>query len=127
MKTKRPGGTGVPPVRIEPHRRTGILPVSIINPPPSTPDLETLITRAIEHGWLRHSPAPKIKTESHLRRELRARWHARGLNSRGRPRRNRRRPELTGLDRQTYLRKYMRLWRLTRNVKRKTQNVKRKT
>ncbi len=72
-----------------------------------------LIHRAIELGWIHRSPAPEIKIDSYLRRETRAQWHARGLNSSGHPRRNQPRPELTGLDRKTYHREYMRKWRAT--------------
>jgi hypothetical protein len=75
------------------------------------PEFNPLIRRAIQLGWLRFSPAPKIKTDSYLRRELRAHWHSRGLNSNGRPRKNSPRPALIGLDRKTYHRQYMRLWR----------------
>jgi hypothetical protein len=71
----------------------------------------SLIHRAFQLGWIRRSPAPEIKIESYLRRETRAQWHARGLNSRGQPRRNQPRPELSGLPRKTYHREYMRLRR----------------
>jgi len=74
-------------------------------------DLKPLIDRAIKLGWIRRPTAPKLKTDSYLRRETRAHWHARGLNSSGRPRRNTRHPELTGLNRKTYHREYMKLWR----------------
>jgi hypothetical protein len=80
---------------------TGILPVRI-NP---------LIHRAIQLGWVRPSPGPKLKIDSYLRRELRAHWHARGLNSNGRSRKNIPRPNLTGLNRKTYHRQYMRMRR----------------
>jgi hypothetical protein len=76
-----------------------------------TDELKPLIHRAIKLGWIRRSPAPELKTESYLRRETRAQWYARGLNSRGHPRKNIHRPELAGMNRQTYHREYMRIWR----------------
>ena len=74
-------------------------------------ETKSLIHRAIKLGWIRRSPAPELKTESYLRRETRAKWHARGLNSHGHPRRNKPHPELANLDRKTYHREYMRTWR----------------
>jgi hypothetical protein len=71
-------------------------------------ETESLIHRAFELGWIQKPTAPEIKPESYLRREIRARWHALGLNSSGKPRRNIKHPDLAGLDRKTYRREYMR-------------------
>jgi hypothetical protein len=81
-------------------------------------EIQNLIQHALDHGWIRKPDPPEIKSESHQRRQLRAQWHARGLNSHGRPRRNEPRPELRGLDRKTYQREYMKLRRkkLTRHT-----------
>ena len=78
---------------------------------PLRTETQSLIHRALEHGWLRKPDAPEIKPESYLRRETRANWHARGLNSAGKPRRNTPHPDLAGLNRKTYHREYMRRWR----------------
>jgi hypothetical protein len=90
--------------------RTRILPERT-EPRPANSELKTLIPRALKLGWLKRSTEPKLKTESYLRRETRAQWQARGLTSRGHPRKNIPRPELAGLNRKTYHREYMRLWR----------------
>ena len=69
---------------------------------------QSLIHRALELGWIHKPIALDLKPESYLRRETRARWHAHGLNSSGKPRRNTPHPELANLDRKTYRRQYMR-------------------
>jgi len=74
-------------------------------------ETQSLIHRALELGWIRKPTAPEMKPESYLRRETRARWHAHGLNSAGKPRRNQPHPDLAGLNRKTYHREYMRRWR----------------
>ena len=90
-------------------------------------ETQSLIHRALELGWIRKPTAPEMKPESYLRRETRARWHARGLNSAGKPRRNQPHPDLAGLNRKTYHREYMRRWRNKMTNDEFTQHATRKT
>lgn len=67
-----------------------------------------LVSAAIARGWIKKATTKPVSIWTLYRRNLRARYHARGLTSNGKPRQRHQHPDLAGLPRKSYKAAYMR-------------------
>lgn len=90
-----------------------------------------IVQIGIDRGWIKPAPPVveenepiKVKVQKKLNvrkyvRERRSKFHSKGLNSSGKPRRKKERPELLGLSGREYHRLHMQIWRKEMAVKTK--------